>query len=344
MDNLQLVTRVGDSVFHEITADPSFPVRRFVASTPETRAICNDPFLVGIEYTNALKKACSTSLKAISPTLPFPLVETHTTILHILRGGLNFGLREAFNEAFGWNRHFSAFISAQRARNSGNLEDWHITENSYRKVYLGPKANIVFGDVVATGTSLEFAINQLLEIVEKEGVSVNSVLFFTIGGIRSEEILLSVDKTCRKRFSDYLGSAVVYFEGRFGIAFPETRLRIKIPGTDLLRKEGLLAPEFIESQYQRPSFPLERCAIYDAGSRAFWLPEYLEDVWDYWEQNLWLAKEGTRFRELLKERAPDLDPDRFGDPDLKVVCSRQIARCEELIAGMHRQKPAFKKE
>ena len=344
METLDVISHTESCSLYEIASEIPFPVRRYIVSTPETRTICNDPFLVGIDYTEALKRACANTLRAFADSGPFPLREAQTTVLHILRGGLNFGLRDAFHDAYQWNHHSSAFISAQRARTSGSLEDWHITEGSYQKVYLAAEANIVFGDVVATGTSLEFALQKLLEIVEREEVAVHSVLFFTIGGIRSEEILKAIDETCRARFKNYQGAAVVYFEGRFGVAFPETKMRIKIPGTDLLRTEGILAPEFVESQYENRSYPLERCAIYDAGSRAFWLPEYIEDIWDYWEQVSWLAKEGVSFQQLLQERVPDLSCSRFESPDLLDVCARQVAKCEALVEKLDRETPAFKRD
>ncbi len=344
MDRLIPLHRSEACSLYEIAGGPPGGARRYLVSTPETRRICNDPTVVGLTYTNALRQACRKTLELLREHKLWPLQEARTTVLHILRGGLNFGLREALHEAYGWNRHGSAFISAQRARSSGNLEDWHITEGSYQKVYLAPEADIVFGDVVATGTSLEYALQQLLTLVEKAGASIRSVLFFSIGGIRSEEILNKIQEACGQRFPGFVGAATVYFEGRFGIAFSDTDLRIKISGTDLLRKNGLYTPEFIESQYDDPAYPIERCAIYDAGSRAFWLPEYVEDVWDYWLQTSWLAKEGVAYADLLRERAPDLDPARFDAPDLLSICERQIAACERLLVGMELPKPAFKKE
>ncbi len=85
-----------------------------------------------------------------------------------------------------------------------------------------------------------------------------------------------------------------------------------------------MAPEFIESQYESPAYPIERCIIYDAGSRAFWVKEYLEDVIGYWKQVLELAKQGMTFRELVKERCPFLDVERFGDIDLRTLAHNQI--------------------
>lgn len=344
MEQMDLVHRTEGCSLYALPVTQKDAISRFLVSTPETRRICNDPFLVGIEYTTALRRACAKVLAMLAEKGGMTFEEPQTTILHILRGGLNFGLREAFHDAFGWNHHYSAFISAQRARTSESLEDWHITEGSYQKVYLAQEADIIFGDVVATGTSLEFALQKLLEIVENEGVSIRSVLFLTIGGIRAEEILEAIDKTCKAQFRSYRGAAVVYCEGRFGVAFPETPMRIKIPGTDLLRVDALLTPEFIESQYENRAYPLERCTIYDAGSRAFWLPEYIEDVWEYWEQMSWLSKEGVTFEDILAERMPCLDRDRTGEPDLQDICIDQIEKCENLVAALKRQKPAFKKE
>ncbi len=307
-----------------------FPIKRFIASTPETRAICNDPFVVGVDYTEKLRVAAATILPMLLNHLPATLLENHVAVLNILRGGLNFRLREALADAFGWNTHASAFISSQRARSSENPEDWHITESAYQKVQLPQKATIIFADVVATGTSLEYALKQILNIVQKDNAEIESLLFFTIGGMRSEEILLAVDSLCRQRFENYRGATVVYFEGRFAVAAPETQLSIKYTGTDLLRTRSLLAPEFIDSQYQDPAYPIERCTIYDAGSRAYWIPEYVEDVADYWEKTLELAKGGMHYTALLNERFPELQAALFKPVDLANLCLRQLQLAREL--------------
>jgi hypothetical protein len=301
-------------------------VASYVASTPATRRICNDPFIVGCEYTSALRASCAHILRELRNVGHLgPLVETQSVVLHILRGGLNFGLREALATAYGWNRHSSAFISAQRARCCDNPEDWQITEGDYRKVYLPDPTTIIFGDVVATGTSLEYALRQLMIDVDAHSSQVRSLIFFTMGGQRAAEILHTVDAACRERFPAYEGAALIYIEGCFAVAQADSPLSIAFSGTDLLRRDSLLAPEFRESQYENPAYPLERCTIYDAGSRAFWLPEYLEDVRDYWQQTAALAAKGMDFATLLAERCPDLDHRRFGPVDLSTLCDTQIA-------------------
>ena len=103
----------------------------------------------------------------------------------------------------------------------------------------------------------------------------------------------------------YGRTVVVYIEGRFDMADNDTPLRIRIPGTDLVRISALVTPEFALSQYEDMAFPVERCTIYDAGSRSFDIPEYMHDVTDYWEQTRSLAETGFTLYNALKERWPE---------------------------------------
>lgn len=301
-------------------------LRRLVGTTPETRRICNDPFCAGVEYTQALGLACSKVLLAMRQSGLLDLREESTVVLHILRGGLNFGLREALFQAFHFIHHSSAFISAQRARKKDNPQDWFITESDYQKVTLHGASHIIFGDVVATGTSLEHALQRLLMAAKQEGSTISGITFFTIGSARSEEILSKIDAQCRSQFPQYQNSQVVYIEGVFETASQQTPMHIKIDGTDLLRANALLAPEFIDSQYECAAYPIERCTIYDAGSRAFDLAEYYADVKEYWSKNLALAQGGITFDELVAERFPELDQKRFGQVSLSELCRQQLSK------------------
>lgn len=323
---LKILAERQGAALYEVSHLSNQLVKKFIVSTEQTRAICNDPFVTGIKYTRDLSHACSNTLQFLKELGQFHGTEKSTSVFHILRGGLNFGLREAVAEAFGWNDHNSAFISAQRARNSEHPEEWFITERSYKKVHFAPNNDIVFGDVVATGTSLEYALHEIGDIASEQKAEISSLLFFTIGGPRSHEIIETVDAEYRKRFKNYRGASVVYFEGIFKVATNDTPMSIKIDGTDLVRTKSLLAPQFIESQYSNPAFPLERCTIYDAGSRSFDIREYMEDVADYWQQTMKLAASGMTFPVLLAERFPELDSTRFPDVDLLSICVRQMDR------------------
>jgi hypothetical protein len=116
------------------------------------------------------------------------------------------------------------------------------------------------------------------------------------------------------------------------MATHHTPMRIKIDGTDLLRANGLLAPEFILSNYESPAFPIERCTIYDAGSRAFDVVEYLADVTEYWEKCAELATSGVTFQELLKERFPELESSRFDGVTLSEVVAEQLRKARTVFS------------
>lgn len=321
---------VSDCVLHPMGDGRSSGFHRFIASTPETRAICNDASVMGVDYTGRLETACVRILQNLRTAGDLCLEEKESLVFNILRGGLNFGLREALSRAFGWNRHSAAFISAQRARICDDPEHWHIVESEYSKVYMPKVASIVVGDVVATGTSLEHAMRALVHEAEKQGASLRSILFFTFGGVRAEEILEKTHGMCRDRFEAYENTTLIYLEGRFTVPTPETPLTIKLTGTDLLRWKADMAPEFVASQYEDPAFPLQRCAIYDAGSRAFWTPEHVADVEEYWMQCQALAEKGLGFADLLAERFPGLHPEAFGRVDLGKLCGREVRRMQAL--------------
>ena len=304
------------------------PIRCLIATTPETRSICNDPQILGTEYTRRLQRACARILSAGG----FTLTENSTAVINILRGGLNFGLRDALADAFGWKAHTTCFISAQRARDTADPEEWHITENAYRKVYFPQEPRLVIGDVVATGTSLRFALEELLKSAEAENASLRSILFFTYGGPRAMEILNEVDGLCRRKFPDYEATTLVFLEGCFQVPDIHSRLTIRLTGTDLLRTDAIMAPEFIESQYEDPAYPLERCTIYDAGSRAFWIREYAADVMSYWKQVLDLAVHGVSYADYLAQRFPTLDASRLpSDISLRDLAIRQIGRLQPYV-------------
>jgi uracil phosphoribosyltransferase len=275
---------------------------RWIVSTPWTREICNRPELLGWEYTNHLRQGMAAALAAA------PFAESLRTIdqrrlcvLNVLRGGLNFGLRDALHDAFGANRHPSVFMSSQRYHDG---VDWRIREDSYRKLAVPDGAVLFLGDVVATGVTAAHGFDVLYEHLVASGTSLHSIVFFTIGGAQVERVVRSFAARCRREFADFVEAHVVFVEGRFAVVEPASDLPLALPGTDLVRTAALLAPDLEATHPEIPEACLERCAIYDAGARAFDVAEYLDDVVGYWAGLGYLADDGLRLDRLADLRWP----------------------------------------
>lgn len=298
-----MIKKSPEISYYRISDNTDSPIDRYVISTPQTRKICNVPELLGVEYTDHMLKAMIAAFKHL-PDNEFILKvpQEQFCVFTFLRGGLNFSLREALYHAYGLNRHASAFMTSQRKLVNGK---WHIRENQYRKIEIPDDATILVGDVVATGTTVDIGFNIFLDHLRVNRRRLNNLIFFTIGCENTEKILRKVDRKLRRMNPVYGRTIIVYIEGRFGMADNRSPLKIRIPGTDLIRNNALVTPEFALSQYEDLAYPIERCTIYDAGSRSFDIPEYMHDVVDYWLQTKNLAETGFTLYDALKERWPE---------------------------------------
>lgn len=302
MQHLTRVSRSEEASWYAIGGDHQSEVSRWVVTTPWSRDICNRPELLGCEYTSALRRAMTAALGAA----PFRgLIEaqraSRVCVLHFLRGGLNFDLRNALHDAYGLNAHASAFMSSQRYKVDGR---WAVHEDMYRKLMIPPGAVLLAADVVATGVTVANGLEVLLDHLLRIGSSVRGLVFFTIGCHKLEKVLTELDGRLRRAFPGFVGSHAVYLDGKFRLVDSRTSLRFALPGTDLIRCDALLTPELEAAQLGVPSAVLERCVIYDAGSRAFDIPTYVEDVADYWRGLARHAADGLTLSQAMAERWP----------------------------------------
>jgi hypothetical protein len=237
------------------------------------------------------------------------------------------------------------FLSSQRFFDGG---EWRIREDSYRKLSIPDGAVLFLGDVVATGVTAAHGFDVLFDHLAATRASLRSLVFFTIGGTAVERVVTAFAARCREAFDGFGDAHAVYMEGRFTVAGPASDLPLALAGTDLVGVDALLAPDFVASHESATSAPLERCAIYDAGSRAFDVQEYLGDVVDYWSRLRELADDGLRLDQLADLRWPSTDPGSAGErlPDVRTawrsrllehgadsaalaqLCSRRIATLE----------------
>jgi hypothetical protein len=312
METLERLSATPDAAWYRVGGERQGRVERYVVTTPRTRAICNRPEVLGLAFNQHLEGAMAAALAAA----PFrDLVAGHpeerVCVVNFLRGGLNFELRRALHAAYGFNRHSSAFMSSQRQRVSGR---WQVQEDMYRKLDIPKDAVLLAGDVVATGVTLGHGFEVIADHVDRIGSSLRGLVLFTIGCHKAEKILEPLHERFGRAFPGYERTVLVYLEAKFRLVDSKLaqELRVGISGTDLIRRGALLAPELELSQYDAPAHILERCGIYDAGSRAFDVPHYLADVRDYWQKVAGFAADGWTLAEALRERwpAPEYDADR----------------------------------
>ncbi|MEW6039968.1 MAG: phosphoribosyltransferase [Elusimicrobiota bacterium] len=299
MNQLKVKYRTPEVAIYKIISAKKRNIYRYLITTSETRKICNKPEIIGLEFKKMLSQGIMKVLGKMDGEFGFSRQkDKDVCVLHFLRGGLTFGLYESLGAAYGFNRHQCSFITSQRYRRGLN---WHIKYDQYRKLSL-PEKDVTFflADVVATGTTLENGLEILVNLCRGMKKNIRNFVLFTIGGDRAEIILEKYDKIFRKNFK-YGNTWLFYIEGIFTMPEKGTKLTAAIPGTDLVRRPALLAPEFELSQYENYYYPLERCAIYDISSRVFEYKTHLIDTIEYWEK---LKESGKTLRELYRERWP----------------------------------------
>ncbi len=322
---LKTINQSEDISIYKIESNFPKEIDRYIISTPETRDICNKPEVLGVEYTEKLKTAVAKSLKHFKDILTN---EENICVFNFLRGSLNFHIREALNIAFNFNKHNTSFMSSQRFKEDGR---WGVKENMYRKLNFPKPTTLLIGDVVATGVTMQEGINLIYEEVKKADSELKDIIFFTIGCHKIEKVFENILPKL-KTFKNFNKVHIIYFEGKFKLVDSKTELKIGIPGTDLIRKDCLLSPEFEQSQLNSLSFPLERCTIYDAGSRSFQIKEYREEVLNYWGKTLELANNGFTLKQALEERLPNNIKQKFFEKyteldseALKNICKERIS-------------------
>lgn len=319
MEYLEFLINHKDTSIYKLCGESV--LKRYVASTSETRNILNKPEVIGHEFRQKLMTGISKILKSMPEDFKKNLDENNVNVLHFLRGGLNFGLIEALNKAYGLNNHSSSFMSSERKKQEGK---WRIKDDQYSKLSIQSNSTVCIGDIVATGVTLKAGLAKLYEytsseeklpdivkdylfqgIEEKQNrkkIPLKGLVFFTIGCENLEKILETYDKLFKKTFKEYENTYIVYLEGKFKLASNDDKLHIKIEDTDLLRYPALLSPKFEYSQYDSLAYPLERCVIYDGGSRSFNVTKHIAEVKEYWEE---LSEQQMTLEEALKERWPE---------------------------------------
>jgi len=313
MDKLLKYKASSGAVAYKIV--PMKKIDRYVVSTAPTREILNKPEIFGFEFIKKLRCGVLETLKLFSQFSKYG--DKNISVVHFLRGGLNFGLLNMLYDAYGFNRMYGSFITSQRYKKH---ENWFIKDDQYRKFALPDDATIFIGDVIATGTTLDNGLEILRQQFLAEGKNIRRMVMMTIGCGMAEKILTKYHEMFKNNF-DYEGTTLIYFEGRFLVPENKEDFTVCIPGTDLIKKGALLTPEFEKSQAEKIIYPLERCVVYDVGARAYEYDVHISDVIEYWKK---LSHSGQTLRKIYGERwhADEKIPDT--NAALKKICNTRI--------------------
>ena len=272
---------------------PHKNIERYVVSTPHTREILNKPEIFGFEFIEKLRCGVYETLKLFSQFEKYG--DKNTSVIHFLRGGLNFGLLNMLYDAYGFNRVYGSFITSQRYK---KRENWCIKDDQYRKFSLPEDATVFIGDVIATGTTLDNGLEIMRQQFLSEGKNLRRLVMMTVGCEMAEKILSKHHAAFKNNF-DYEETILIYLEGRFSVPKTDNEFFACIPGTDLTKKNALLAPEFEKSQDAKITYPLERCVVYDVGARAYEYSVHIDDVIEYWNK---LLHSGRTLKDVYEER------------------------------------------
>jgi hypothetical protein len=259
--------------------------KKYVVSTRCTRDLMNYPEIINCDFTNLMVNGLTNALKGINLLERLSCINSKTVnVYHILRGGLNFEVRNALKKAFGYKWHSSSYLSSQRVLKEGKFE---ISENYYRKFILPDEATVYTADIIASGGSLNNGIEYLYKYVKNRNSKLKNMVFITIGCVEAEKILEKWHNTLKENFPDYEKTILIYLEGRFGLANDNTKLYNSLPETDLLKSfkdDALITPEFEHSQFEKMIIGLEACVIYDGGKKGFEPVNHIKDIIEFWEK------------------------------------------------------------
>ncbi len=281
---------------YSIDEEKSVPgLIKYIISTRCTRDLMNHPEIINYDFTKLMQNGITNALKGLNILERLSQINSRTVnVFHILRGGLNFQVRESLKKAFGYEWHSSSYISSQRVLQDGGFQ---ISEDSYRKFIVPDKATIYTADIVASGVSLDHSLEYLDTYLKSKDFGLENMVFITIGGKKAEEVLEKWHNRFKSRFPGYKKTYVIYLEGRFALAGKDTKLDNFLFHTDLLKdyKSGaLLTPEYEYSQFEKMIISLEACAIYDGGKKSFEPINHILDIKEFWEKQLDMAKRENR--------------------------------------------------
>jgi hypothetical protein len=273
-----------------------------LVSTISTTNIINSPECAGVLFQDHLSQALWEIASALCVLDDHPLARIKVDpvdVLYLLRGGLNFNLHQVLPKVARRSAEVS-FLSSQRVP---AVEGFTIGENAYRKWSIQDDSILCVGDISATGTTIAHALDVAINEYGAQGKTPKRLAIFTIGTPHLIDTLNnSLERLVNAWGPQFQGISVIYIEGLFALYKGHPSLEAThLPWTDFFRKGAPRTSRFEEYSFRQPLCLIERCAIYDGGSRSFEPQTYLGNVRRYWER---LLESGSRLNifELLEAK------------------------------------------
>ena len=295
----------SDSSLYSVKSESGIEI--FIASDPNTIDILNRPERIGVEFQRKLSNTLQSVLSVVyqngSSKLASTLKSNPIDVFYLLRGGLNYDLHRSLTEITGHLPEVT-FLSSQRVESDHGFD---IGESSYQKWSIQDGSVICVGDISATGTTIKHALDRAVAGYANEGKKPKRLLIVTIGTLRSAFELAQYKEHLAKAWGPtFEGITVIYLEGMFHLYEGDPSLsKTHLPFTDFFRKDAPRTLEFEAQSLLTPICFLERCAIYDGGSRAFEPRTYTRNLVTYWKK---LSEDGgLDVRKLLSLKSDLLD-------------------------------------
>lgn len=280
--SLQVIGKEKNTTLYEVL--PSEGIEVVIASNPLVSQLLINPQICGLQFQQTLSSGLTAIIEALkefgSSGVTEALGIAPLDVLYILRGGLNFDLHRSLTMVTGKLPEVS-FISSQRVEAPHGFD---VGESGYHKWSIQDESLLCIGDISATATTFRHALDSAVIEYQRQRKEPRWLLILTIGTSRIREMLGTYISTLKTSWtSRFQGATVVYLEEVFSLYVGNSLLAsTHLPYTDFFRKDHPSAIEFEAASLETAVCYLERCAIYDGGSRAFEPKVYLNNLREYW--------------------------------------------------------------
>lgn len=247
--------------------------RIFILSSKASRNLITYPELIGIDVQNSLFQATADFLSFSKDNN----ILGNINIFNILRGGLNFPLEKACATLKSVVPTVS-FVSSERI----TIKDEISLKINYKKLIPVSNASIIIGDIIASGNTLRYAVEYMLEYYSSCSVTPKNIIVFTIGTYNTLTTILELNKLLCSRWGSFEGIIPVFYEAIFNVYSDSGITGLNTKGLDFYLADAFVVPQLRAAYIDRWSALFEKCAIYDGGDRRFNPEAHMRLICDYW--------------------------------------------------------------